>query len=581
MANAETIKEFLVGLGFNVDQGSMRKFSGAIKTATGAVVGIGAALVAGTALVTRFVDAIAGELDTLENLAIKSNVSAKAILELGYAASLTNSDTDAATRSIESLSRAIGDASLGLGEGAKTFQFLGIRIRDARGQLKTADVVMREVGNRIRRFPMLQKMNFLQRLGIDPSLVTALTEDISDLRGEFRQVFSTLEIDADKAASSAKNFRNSLKQLLFVLDALKKFTALRLMEPLRQGIDQLRRLILNNLPRMKDILLASVGIIVKIGTAFLGVSIRIGQAIGKLIDHFVRINKATDGWAGYILAAAAAWKVLNLSFITSPVGIILTLATILAALFDDFLIWKERGESLFDWSAAEGGINAIINIVRAFADIFMASIGNAINALRAIVLFLVGDFEGAWQAWLDLLAGADSYFQGLFDLFRGLIDFIKWVAALLLGDLSGAWKAIGDTIDSVIGGITKAIDETKKFFGLKGETKTQSPIGGVDVETGALRPTPRTNLDSNLQRWSEQLLELGGPTEPLMAPALIPPSRPDSIIMGRDKVDQSISQRTEIIVQGSVDPEATARAVADQQARVNFNLARNLATVTR
>jgi len=61
-------------------------------------------------------------------------------------------------------------------------------------------------------------------------------------------------------------------------------------------------------------------------------------------------------------------------------------------------------------------------------------------------------------------------------------------------------------------------------------------------------------------------------------PALTPTPQAAAAITGGN---QSVNQQTQIVVQGGANPDATARAVAGQQGRVNADMARNMKGAAR
>jgi hypothetical protein len=136
---AETIKEFLVSLGFRTDAAGLNKFKSDIQNATKAVLKIGAALVAVKAITTGFVASVASNFNRLHDLSKQINVPIKTIQEFGYIASLTGSSVDAANSSLHNLSRILGEASVGLGRGAATFKALGLSAKKQNGDLKTTE----------------------------------------------------------------------------------------------------------------------------------------------------------------------------------------------------------------------------------------------------------------------------------------------------------------------------------------------------------------------------------------------------------------------------------------------------------
>jgi len=71
-----------------------------------------------------------------------------------------------------------------------------------------------------------------------------------------------------------------------------------------------------------------------------------------------------------------------------------------------------------------------------------------------------------------------------------------------------------------------------------------------------------------------KILGIGGGS----APALTPTPQAAAAMTGGN---QSVNQQTQIVVQGGANPDATARAVAGQQNRVNADMARNMKGVAR
>lgn len=607
--NGETIKEFLVGLGFEVDQGSLNKFNDGLKKATLAVTAFGAAATAAAGFVAKMVTDVARDFDAISDLGLRVNATAHEIMELGYVASLTDSSVEAVARSLDGLNRISGEAAMGMGEGVKVFQQLGIQLKDTNGQVKSTAQLMQEVGDSIRDLDRAQQVAILQKLGIDPTMVGALTGDVAELRAEFSQIYAELGVDANEAAAASSNFMDSVGRLTFVFDALRKAVALKFMGQIQQGIDRMRKLLVENMPKIVNAVTPIINVILRIAEAFIAVVARIAQFAGVVIGWFNRLNEATDGWAGYILAAAAAWRYLNLAFLASPIGILLSLSAAVVLLIDDFLTFREGGESLIDWgsnfgtvmkvvtgilggvlaaivavkgamllkagaiatvkaatvawAAVTAGVTTAINVAKAAMALFNAvMLANPIGLVIAAVAGLIAigyllvenwDTVKAWfvELW-DWFAGTFPNISGfitntfqsaadavlrIFGAVRAWFeDFFGWVMAGV-ERITNAANAVSDfaggVADSVAEGASSAWESTKGFFGF-----------GSDQATPALAPSPQAQA------------AMGG-------------------------ANQNLNQNTEIIIQGGADPNATARAVAGQQSRVNADLARNMAGAAR
>lgn len=501
--NGEVIKEFLVGLGFQIDETGLSKFSSGITNATIAIGAIGTAAVAAAGAITAFVAGVADKFDALGDLADRVNTTVESVMRLGYVATLTGSSVEAANSSIENLSRVAGEAALGLGRGAKVFQDLGLSAKDSNGNLKDTSILMAEIGDKIKDMGRGEQMAVLSKLGIDPTMINALTTDVSGLAAEFDQLYKNAGIDANKAAEQSGEFNDSMDRLKMTFDAIKSAVGLKFMGQIKNGIDTLRKFLVENMPKIINAVTPIINVVLRIAEAFIKIVGRVGSAIGAIIGFLVKVNDATDGWAGYILAAAAAWKFLNLSFLATPIGMILSLAAAIALLVDDFLTWKEGGDSLIDWSAWEPGINSAIEAITFLRDLIASAFNAIFAAIDLVVSLLTGDFSRAWFAVGELVGS--------------IIDIFK-----------NAWN--------VIEGIGKAIGN---FAG-----------AAVSVFGGGSKPVP----------------------------ALAPSPQAAAAVGGSQ---QNVSQQTQIVVQGSGNPDATARAVAGQQNRVNADMARNMKGAAR
>lgn len=477
--NGETIKEFLVGLGFDIDEKGLQNFTSGITKATLAVSAIGAAATAAAGFITKFVGDVADQYDAVGDLADRVNTTAEEIMRLGYVATLTGSDVNAANSSLENLSRTAGEAALGIGRGAKIFEDLGLEAKDSNGELKDTSVLMAEIGDRIKDMGRGEQLAVLSKLGIDPTMINALTTDVSGLAEEFDALYKAAGVDANKAAEQAGEFNDSMDRMKMTFNAIKSAVGLKFMGQIKNGIDALRKFMTENMPKIINAVSPVIDMTLRIAEAFITIATRIGSVVGAIIGWLARVNDATDGWAGYILAAAAAWKYLNLSFLATPIGMILSLVAAIALLVDDFLAWKEGGDSLIDWGKWEAEIQFATDIVMGLKDV----IANAFTAIFAAI---------------------DS------------------VVSLLTGDFDRAFRAAGEMVSSI-----------GRVFGIGKEAK---------------------------------------------APALAPSPQAAAAVAGGN---QSVSQKTEIVVQGSSNPEATARAVAGQQNRVNADMARNMRGAAR
>jgi hypothetical protein len=370
---AEVIKEFLVELGFKVDKTSQNRFNTNIKNVGKALAGLG--LVVATKRMVGFIESVASGLDATQQLSTRVNATAKEISELGFAASVSGSSIEAVNRSFEGLNRAAGEAANGVGRGAEAFRQLGIQARKQDGSLKKTSELMQDIGDQIKDLNKQQQIAVLAKIGIDPTLVNVLTSDVRGLKKEFDDLYSSVGVNVNKAAKSSEKFNDSLTRLGTVFDAIKKAVALRFIPEITQGMDKLRKNLIHDAPQIIDSLAPIV-------EAFL----RITSGVITLVDHvsrgFRKLNKATNGWAGTIIAAAAAWRLLNVAFLASPIGIILSLVAAVGLLVDDFIVWEKGGQSLIQWGK---DFNAVLKFVTDTIHGFEDAITSALRKAGSLV----------------------------------------------------------------------------------------------------------------------------------------------------------------------------------------------------
>ena len=79
-------------------------------------------------------------VDTMGQLSRETGVSIKYLQEMGYVASVNGGSIDSLQSSMRGLSEKIGEASI---NGSEDFNRLGISVRDAQGNVKSTEQVIR------------------------------------------------------------------------------------------------------------------------------------------------------------------------------------------------------------------------------------------------------------------------------------------------------------------------------------------------------------------------------------------------------------------------------------------------------
>ncbi|MBP1132616.1 soluble lytic murein transglycosylase-like protein [Serratia sp. PL17] len=422
--NAETIKDFLISLGFEIDSAGERKFSAVVAGVTANVLKMGVAVEGAALSVIAFTTKVAQASDKLYWASQRTGASVAGIRALGYAASQTGSDAAAAQGSLESLARFIRN-----NPGAEGFlNRLGVQTRGANGQMRDTAAIFTGVGDKLRSMPQYRANQYAQMLGIDENTLLAMRRGISGFTADYQGMLKAVGLDSDKAAAQSNKFMTSMRSLTALLGMAKDKIGSDLAGGLSGSLDSLRKRIMDNFPKIEGFITKTVKGVLWLAEVFGRMLYRGYQAIDKVIEWWKGLDTESKKLLGTFGALLVAWRMLNSAFLMSPIGMITALVVAMGLLWDDYQTWKEGGKSLIDWKAWEPAIT------QAKA---------AIIWLRDKLLDLK-DAVGGWKTALEILAGFIA---------------VSWAAKMIgaissvtksVGGLSKAFKGIGRA--GVIGG---------------------------------------------------------------------------------------------------------------------------------
>lgn len=581
MAEGGIIKEFLVALGFKTDEASLQKFGDGIQGATQkagmlalAVTGVAAGISAGLVKVAEASEA-------LGLLSEKSGASVASLEMLGFVSEQFGVSTDTAKASAEGLGKFLKSLP-----GAEGFlRSVGVATRDANGTLRDTGEMLFDLGDKIKGMPRWRQEAILGRAGVSSDMIRVLTQDVGGLRDTFRQMYSVAGVDAQQAAASSREFMNELRTLKTLLGMLTRAISLTFIDRMRGDMQRFRHTVVENFDKIAKVFRFIIDLVLRVAGFFGAMASRVIKWVAQILGWFDRLSPGTQKLIASVLGLAAAWKVLNLGFLASPIGILFALGLAIAALVDDFQGWKEGADSLIDWAAWEPAINAALDAMHeigaALAEAGTA-VGEFIGPIAERLLPILKDGLGvALQNILDLVRMVAALFRGDFagalDIARGMLERVmQWGQKLLklLGDLASmlggkVWeglKSLGNDVGDLGGKLAGGAWQGIKNAG----TGLADFFGGGD-DDNAQRGAP---LQVPMPPHAPPVLRL-----PPTGPALVPsPARTEQLATSHEV---TLDQQTTINVYGTDNPEATGSAVAAQQRGVNADLQRNAQAAAR
>lgn len=421
--NADVIKEFLVSLGWKIDEKGQKGFTDALASATVKAVALGTAIEGAATAVVAGVAKIADQMEALYFASKRTDASVANIQAMGFAYGQMGSSAAAAQASLENLARFMRNSpgAEGLLKG------IGVQTRDVNGGLRDTTEIMGDLGRQFARMPYYRANAYAQALGIDERSLMAMREGVAGFSDEYRAMLRVAGIDSQEAAKQSHLFMNELRTLGSAFVILGQKIASSLAGSLSGNLRRFREGVVDNFQRVSEIVASVVKGILFLADVISTLSFRAMQVIGGIVDWF---NSLDDGTKKVIIGIGlltAAWKLLNSAFAASPVGRIVMLGTALLSLYDDYKVWKEGGKSLIDWSRWLPDIELAQRLLKRIGEQF-TELGEIISAVSE-------------RRWGDLAKHAKQFAKLAVD---GWKDIYSTIRSQLGGELPKLNTPVGE-----------------------------------------------------------------------------------------------------------------------------------------
>ena len=418
--NAETLKDFLISLGFKVDDAGARKFDAIVTGATLKAIELGTKVELAAASVVAFTAKVASGLDNLYWASQRTGATVQGIKQIGFAVSQMGGSVDAARGSLESLAQFIRTSP-----GAEGFlNRLGVQTRDASGNMRDRTTIFTGVGQRLSSMPYYRANQYAQMLGMDENTLLAMRRGIGEYMGQYNAMKKAIGFNPDQAAAASNRFMTSLRSFGEMAGMARDKIGSNLAGGLAGAIDNLRRQILDNFPKIERTINAVVKGILWMGEAVGRVVYRLIQAAGDIRDWWKGLDEDSRKLIGTLGGMLVAWRLLNAAMLASPITWVLALAGALLLLYDDYKTWKEGGKSLIDWDKWEPAIN--------FALTAIEKLWTGVKRLKDELIKLFGIDPKTWSIKFE--------FDSLKKQFNELSKMLDTIGKLLNAIDEGRWS---------------------------------------------------------------------------------------------------------------------------------------------
>ncbi len=424
--NAETIKDFLVSLGFDIDEAGASKFDSVLAGTTANAIKMGLAVKGAALTVVAFTAKIASGLDNLYWASQRTGATVQGIQSIGYAVSQVGGSVDAARSSLESLSRFVRN-----NPGAEGFlNRLGVQTRDASGNMRDMAAIFTGVGQKLSSMPYYRANQYAQMLGIDENTLMAMRRGVGGFSGQYSAMAKAIGFNADEAARSSNKFMTSLREFGAMAGMARDKIGSNLAGGLAGSLDTLRRHILDNFPRIEQTLTKAIKGILALGDIIGRLFFRLIEGTSSLINWWQSLDKQTRELISLFGALTIALRILNSTFWMSPIGLITALAAGIALLWEDYQTWKEGGDSLIDWGKWKPEVDAALKMVR--------DLKTTVNELAKALAKLLNIDPKSWSLKWDFSNFIDQMgeFSKMLNMIADLLNAIKdgrWADAASIG----------------------------------------------------------------------------------------------------------------------------------------------------
>ena len=443
------VNEVVTRFSFQGDLRPQREFNTGLDSSIKLLAGVAAGITAASGAMFAWANSIFNTIDPMVQLSRETGVALESIQELGYAASVNGSSLDAVSASVREMTKRIGEfEQLGTGPAKEVVENLGISFRDANGEIKAADQVMLELTDTMAGMSESERMNVLDKLGIDPSMIQLLSSTSEEVEG-LRARAQRLGVVTQEQGGAVDSYNDSLTTLRFGMQGIQNMVAVGFAPMMEDLVDRF----VNLLEANQDLIMNGLNWLGEVVASTMGMLERMWPVLAAVAVGFAIAKVAAIGFGGVM------------SIILSPV--VLWTAAILGAILiiDDLIVAFQGGESVIaDFFESFFGIDirpalqaivaAVEETVALMIEVFSPAVDAIGSIFKAVAAIIQGDFGAAWDHIGDAMASMVEYALGLFTtLAEGAGAIMEAVAGLMVegfmiafDKLAGAFQAWVDWV---------------------------------------------------------------------------------------------------------------------------------------
>lgn len=476
------VDELVTLLSFKTSPGTekaIKSIKDGISTLKSEVTKWAAAATAAGAATSAFLLSASDKAIELQKLSQSTNLSTDSLQQWQYAAEAVGASSAAVTSDLESLLKTMSSPIPG--ELNMELMMLGVSVHNASGQLRGADEVLKDVGDKLNKMSSARAVQWAERVGISNDTLMLLKQGrqgLSELFEEAQLVGAIIPADAiERGAELSK----SIKTLKTVFQALGNSIALSFAPNLKKVVDNFKQFLINNAEFVRQGLGITIDGVSRGFGRFWDILVKIKDGFVALLQPmqpFLKNMDAVKIVAGLVTGALAGFLALMAPAIIQFAAVGAAIAGV-SLVIEDFITWLQGGESV------------------------------------------IGDIVNAFSNWMDKfpelkedLKSVGQVFADVFNAIPGLIDKCIDKIEDMFPVINKILSGLGKVIDFVYEG-AKTAGETltegalKVFGGYEGQGARENARRGEKI-LPQLTQAQTEKQDTSLKDGIIQLLGFGG-----------------------------------------------------------------------
>lgn len=564
MAQSTVIREFLVALGFKVDEKGLKRFNDGVEQATKGVKQLVTTISASALAVSVGVSALASKLENLYFVSKRTGAAATSLKAFDFAARNLGISTETAFGAVESLAKFLRNNPAGEGYLAT----LGVQTRNANGELRDTVDILSDLGAELAKRPTYLATQYGNVLGIDENLLLAMRDgDFAKFMQQYREM--SRRNGLDKAAEDAHQFMVALRGLGTTFENFGIKVEGALLRKVGPQLDRFQKWFEDHSDEIADRA-------ADIAAAILAAATALGPPLSWLVDQFIELDKATDGWSTKIMLLVGAFGALGGFKIVS--GIWKMVAAVRALGAANAAAAAAGGASAAGGAAGAGAVaGAGAGWLARFLP-WAARIGGA-----AALMLRSGDLNTGEDAELARRRAAAGQTTGTGNAAFDAVAFFQrmgWGHDQAVGIVANLQRESGRGLNH------QAVGDSGRAYGVaQWHPDRQANFkawAGKDIRDSSLMEQLQFvnyELTQGAEARAGQLLRAAQNAQQageIVSRYYERPAKADLEAARRGSAAVDLQQQTTINLYGVSDPAAAGRAVNDGQRQVNDEIVRNM-----